>query len=82
MKTLKKLLSILMISAILLPTIGVTSAFADADVIARKLTECLDTCYSTTSAWTFQRWGCLIDCNIQFLVDIVFLDANEPVAAT
>jgi len=63
MKPLKKLLSILMISAILLPTIGVTSAFAEEDEgILYLLGKCLVECSITTPPWTFARVKCNATC--------------------
>ncbi len=83
MKTLKKLLSILMIAAIMLPTIGVTSAFAEEDEgILLLLGKCLVECSISTLPWTFARVKCNTSCYGQAYESIVLEIFNDLVQAT
>ena len=77
MKPLKKLLSILMISAILIPTVGVSTTKAEEYTALTKFADCLTTCENTTSAWTFQRIGCKIDCHFNLLWDVATSEPQE-----
>lgn len=76
MKTIKKLLSILMISAILLPTVGVSSAFAEDTAVTTYLA-CLDNCSSTTTAWSIQRIVCVVDCFFKFVDNVLYPNINS-----
>lgn len=83
MKPLKKLLSILMISAILIPTVGVSSAFAEEEEgILFLLGKCLVECSSSTLPWTFARVKCYTSCYSQAYESIVLEIFNDLVQAT